>query len=78
MNTDLEIIMYLYAVLGIYYILIEPKMYLYEDFKEIDKTEVLIATIQTFIHYIRIGLVWPLYVIEDILIDISNSRNANE
>jgi hypothetical protein len=60
-----------YLIFGLVSVKLEHETFAF-DFKDLSRRESIIAVLQQSVHYIRIMLVWPLYVVEDWLIYFDN------
>ena len=72
--TEVALWLMLYSIAGFVWVSIEQKN-LNFDFKELSTRESVFAVLQQIVHYLRGFLTWPLYMVEDVLIYLSNQED---
>lgn len=79
MMSTLELFGLCYAVIGIIYVKLEDGTFEIdqEGYEKSSSFQLVICLMQQIIHYLRVGLVWPLYAIEDILIFLDNISSSD-
>jgi hypothetical protein len=65
----------LYLFFGLIWLKMEHDMFDI-DFEETTAPEAALTIGIQIVHYIRVVITWPLYAIEDLLIDIDNAREG--
>ncbi len=60
-----------YALAGLIYTKLEDGCYEF-DFTDCTRLQIAMFQLQMVVHYFRIVLTWPLYLIEDITVFVSN------
>lgn len=67
---------WLYVYVAASIIMTAVEHYSYEfDFEDMTGREVVLTLLQQTLHYTRYFLTWPLYVLEDIVIWVSNRED---
>lgn len=66
-----------YVAIGILYVWLEHNTFEF-DFSEFTRKDIIITVLQQVIHYLRVALMWPLYVLEDMLIFYDNHTSDPE
>jgi hypothetical protein len=64
-----------YGVVGILYMLVEHRCFEF-DFSQATKGQMLLVALQQSIHYLRVAVAWPTYLVEDFLICLSNREDV--
>ena len=67
----------LYLVLGMVYVFGEHRSLSY-DLESLSRKELTITILQQMIHYFRVAVTWPLYLVEDFLIWLDNYPHEEE
>ncbi len=65
--------LFLYILVGLVAVYAESRCFNDLNFEEYSKGEIFLTIAQQSVHYLRVGAVWPLYMIEDMLIWIDST-----
>lgn len=61
----------LYMLIGLYWIKLEHDMF-DMDYAGATRRELVCGLTQQIVHYLRVGMVWPLYLAEDLALHFEN------
>lgn len=64
-----------YGVAGGFYMILEHRCFDF-DFSEATRGQMILVALQQTIHYFRVALLWPSYLVEDFLIYLSNREDV--
>ena len=67
----------IYLSVGLFFVVLEHRLNIL-DFKEMNRAEALCVVGAQAAHYLRMWIAYPLYVIEDVLIIVSNKVAEEE
>lgn len=68
---------YVYFMIGAFFTILEHYSYEF-DFSDMSKTKIGLNIMQQLLHYTRYLLTWPLYLLEDLTIMLSNAGMEDE
>lgn len=66
-----------YGIAGIFYVWLESTCFEY-DFSEASKSQMFLVLLQQANHFLRVGLFWPSYLLEDAIIMRLNAGDDDE
>jgi len=66
---------FVYGIVGIIYMLMEHRTFEF-DFSQATNGQMLLVALQQSIHYLRVAVAWPTYLVEDFLIYLSNREDV--
>lgn len=67
----------IYGAIGLGYMYLEHKTFSY-DFSEASQLDMFLVAAQQSVHFLRVAALWPTYLIEDVLIYVTNRRDMGE
>jgi hypothetical protein len=67
-----------YAICGLIFTIIEHYSYDWNDMEGMSNTKVALNILHQFIHYSRCIIVWPWYLVEDLLIVLDNKMMGDD
>lgn len=74
---DLQTFFYVYVIIGIFFVTLEHRSYDWSMLDNMSPLMVALNILHQIIHYSRFMLVWPWYIVEDLLIILTNRIMGN-